>query len=115
MFCVRRRRMGSCYQNFKKIMTLNKINALCCVVVMFFASCGLKDQADQLKALENCTYEIASADSVYLAGADVTSLLNSQGLDLFQAPQIAFAYFQKSMPVKGVLNVKISNKGAEDA
>lgn len=79
------------------------------------AACGVKEQADQLKAFEKCTYELVSADSVYVAGTDVTKLISSKGLNLQQAPRIAFAYFQQKIPVKGILHLKIVNPGAEEA
>lgn len=85
------------------------------LTLLFFCGCGLKDQADQLKALENCSYAIESADSVYLARTDITDLVNNRGFDFLQAPQLALAYLQKSVPLNGILNVKITNNGQEEA
>jgi len=83
--------------------------------VILITACGVKEQADQLKAFEKCTYELVSADSVYVAGTDVTKLISSKGLNLQQAPKIAFAYFQQKIPVKGILRLKVMNPGTEEA
>ncbi|MEJ6980193.1 hypothetical protein WG906_07010 [Pedobacter sp. P351] len=82
---------------------------------ILFTACGVKDQADQLQALEKCTYEIISADSVYIAGTEVNNLITSEGLNLLQAPQLAFAYLRQRIPVKAILQVKITNPGNQTA
>lgn len=84
-------------------------------IVFFITACGIKEQADQLKAFEKCTYELVSADSVYVAGTDVKKLISGKGLNLQQAPKIAFAYFQQKIPVKGTLQLKVVNPGNEEA
>ncbi|MFD2163619.1 hypothetical protein ACFSJU_14510 [Paradesertivirga mongoliensis] len=84
-------------------------------MAVIFTSCEVKEQADKLKALESCTYEIVSADSVYIAGTDARQLLQNGGLNIFQAPQLAFAYMQQKMPVKAKLQLKVTNNGTEEA
>lgn len=88
---------------------------LALIASVVFVSCGVKEQADQLQALEKCTYEIVSADSVYVAGTDVSRLITKEGLNLFRAPQLAFAYMQQRIPVEGILQVKITNPGSAEA
>lgn len=85
------------------------------IAALIISSCGVKEQAEQLKALENCSYEIVSADSVFIAGTEVSTLMANGGLNLLTAPQIAFSYLQQKMPVKGVVNLKITNSGTEEA
>jgi LEA14-like dessication related protein len=79
------------------------------------AACGIKEQAEELQALQKCTYEIVSADSVYIAGTNISQLISNQGLNLLQAPRVAFAYMQQKMPVSGILQLKIINPGTEEA
>ena len=79
------------------------------------SSCEVKEQAEQLKALEVCTYEIESVDSAYLANVDLNQLINGGGFNFLKAPQIAFAYLNQKMPLKGIVNLKIINPGQEDA
>ena len=88
---------------------------LALITAALFTACGVKEQADQLQALQKCTYEIVSADSVYVGGTDVSKLITNEGLNLLQAPQLAFAYMQQRVPVKGILRVKITNPGSEEA
>jgi hypothetical protein len=85
------------------------------ITLILFNSCQVKEQADQLKALENCTYGIVSADSVYIAGTDARNLVANGGLNLLQAPQLAFAYMQQKMPVKATLQLQVTNNGTEEA
>lgn len=82
---------------------------------LLFTACGVKEQADQLQALEKCTYEIVSADSIYIAGTDASQLISNQGLNLYHAPQLAFAYLQQKLPLKGILQLQITNPGTEEA
>ena len=84
-------------------------------VLVFFAGCGIKEQADQLQALEKCTYEIVAADSVYVAGTNVNKLIENGRLNLLEAPRIAFAYLSQQIPVKAILQFKITNEGPEEA
>lgn len=92
-----------------------KNHLLICCLAIFFSSCEVKEQADKLKALEQCTYEIVSADSVYIAGTDASQLLSNGGLNLLQAPQLAFAYIQQKMPVKAILQLRVTNNGTQEA
>src|SRR5690606_33847948 len=82
---------------------------------LFLQSCRINQQFDELKALENCTYKIVSADSVYLAGVDVSRIIDSEGVNFSGAPQLAFALLQKRVPFQARLNFEISNPGKTPA
>lgn len=82
---------------------------------IFLQSCGIKDQAEQLKALENCTFSISSADSIYLADTDVSRLVRSGGLNLAATPRLMMAFMQQKVPLKARINVQIQNPGDADA
>ena len=84
-------------------------------VIFAVSACGIKEQADQLQALKNCTYEVTSADSVYLANVEVAKLVSKDGFELLSVPQLAIAYMQKRMPFKGVVQLKITNPGNKEA
>ena len=88
---------------------------LALIATVLFAACGVKEQADQLQALEKCTYEVVAADSVYIADTEASKLITSEGLNLFRTPQLAFAYLQQRVPVEGILQVKITNPGTQEA
>lgn len=82
---------------------------------MFLAGCGLNKQARQIEALEKCTYEITSADSIYLAGRDVTKLVKNRTLELRNVPELALALFRKNIPLKARVNLTITNPTATEA
>lgn len=79
------------------------------------ASCGLNKQARQIEALEKCTYEISSADSVYVAGRDVSQMLKNRTLELRNVPELALALFRKNIPLKARVNLKIDNPTSTEA
>lgn len=92
-----------------------KTSIIFCSILFLLSSCEVKEQAEQLKALEVCTYEIESVDSAYLANVDLNQLVTGGGFNLLKAPQIAFAYLNQKMPLRGIVNLKIINPGQEDA
>ena len=83
--------------------------------IIALSACGVKEQADQLQALEQCSYEIVDADSVYIGGVEAARLVDNGRLNLLEAPRIAFAFMQQKIPVRGILQLKITNPGKQDA
>jgi len=76
----------------------------------FFAfSCTIDKQAKALRALEKCRYEFVSADSVFLAGADINKLVANGRVDVSQLPGVALGFLSRDIPLSGVLNVRITN------
>ncbi|MEJ7779803.1 MAG: hypothetical protein WKF68_09435 [Daejeonella sp.] len=89
--------------------------AIILLVAIFFAGCGLNKQARQIEALEKCTYEISSADSIYLAGRDVSKLIKRRSFELSNMPELALALFRKNIPLKARVNLTITNPTANAA
>ena len=89
------------------------------VLILLFAvllsGCGLNKQARQIEALEKCTYDISSADSIYLAGRDVSKLVKSRTLELRNVPELALALFRKNIPLKARVNLTINNPTSTEA
>lgn len=85
------------------------------VIVFALAGCGLNKQARQIEALEKCTYEISSADSIYLAGKDISKLVKNRTFNMSDAPELALALFRKNIPFKARVNLKISNPSSNQA
>lgn len=83
--------------------------------ITIFSSCEIKEQADELRAMEKCTYEVVSADSVSIAGRDVSRFVKNGKLNLMEAPSLALAFFQQKVPLNGILNLKITNPGNKEA
>lgn len=85
------------------------------IVALIFAGCGINKQAKQLQTLEDCIYEIRSADSVYVAGRDVSRMIRNNSINLSSMPEFAWAYLQKDVPLKARINLKITNPTNQDA
>lgn len=79
------------------------------------SSCNLNKQAKQVNAFEKCTYEITSADSVYVAGKDVNKLIKNNNIDLNNMPELAIAYMRQNIPFKAKLNLQIKNPTTDKA
>jgi LEA14-like dessication related protein len=90
------------------------------IIGLFFLSivilsCGINKQAQQLQTLEDCKYEIRSADSIYVAGRDLSKMINNKTINLSSMPEFAWAYLRKDVPLKARINMKISNPTKEEA
>lgn len=80
---------------------------------MVILGCGINKQAQQLQTLEDCKYEIRSADSIFVAGKDVSRMINSKKINLSNMPEFAWAYLRKDVPLKARINLKIMNPTKE--
>lgn len=87
---------------------------------IFFAlfaisSCGVSQQTKSIKALEKCSYEIYSADSIFLGDQDVLALLenrkNISVQDIIQSNLggLAFSFLTGELPLIADLQLKIHN------
>ncbi|WP_134089352.1 LEA type 2 family protein [Olivibacter sp. XZL3] len=79
------------------------------MLLLVFMACGVNQQAKQIKALEQCKYEVKSVDSVFLAGTDVVQLLRSGNIDTRSMGGVAMGMLRKEIPLKGILKLKITN------
>ena len=89
--------------------------SLILLLTVSLAGCGLNKQARQIEALEKCTYEISSADSIYLAGRDVSQMVKNRTLELRNVPELALALFRKNIPLKARVNLTINNPTSSEA
>jgi hypothetical protein len=93
---------------------MNKTLALCFVAITLF-SCGVNKQAQQMKALEKCTYVIASANQITVAGTDIQKVINQGGQNLGSLSGLALGLFRKNVPLKANLNLEITNPTGNEA
>ncbi|MFP5079630.1 hypothetical protein [Pedobacter sp. JCM 36344] len=90
-------------------------------VVMFFllviavSGCGINKQAQQIKALEKCTYRITSANEITIGGTDVKKLFAGQEFNLASLPGLAFGLLRQDVPLKARLNLEVKNPSGNDA
>jgi len=87
------------------------------ILVLFLTatlfSCGVNRQAQQIKALEDCTYKIRNVQQITLAGTDVANLINQQNLSLASLPGVALGLLRKDIPLRANLNLEISNPSSK--
>lgn len=95
-------------------MLFKKLIWLSCLAVIL-SSCGINKQAKQLQTLEDCIYEIRSADSIYVAGKDISKMISNNAINIGSMPEFAWAYLQKDIPLKARINLKIKNPTQQDA
>jgi hypothetical protein len=87
---------------------MNKLLSICLLAVTLW-SCGINKQTQQIKALEKCTYKIASADQITIAGTDVRSILEKENINLGSLPGLALGVLRKDIPMRAKLNLEITN------
>ncbi|MCE7066436.1 hypothetical protein [Dyadobacter sp. CY326] len=86
------------------------------VVIMIIAgalsSCGVGRQVADAKTFGDCKYDIASVDSVYLAGIDIREFKNLRSFsdfDLAKYPGLAMGLLRKNVPLDLRVNIDITN------
>jgi hypothetical protein len=85
------------------------------ILVIAASGCGINKQAQQMKALEKCTYRIISADEISVGGTDVKKLFAGEDLNMASLPGIAFGLLRKDVPLKARLNLEVKNPTTEGA
>lgn len=88
---------------------------LLCLAAFMIQGCAINKQAQQIKALEKCTYRITSADNISLAGTDVKKILDGQNINLSSLPGLAFGLLRKDIPLRAKLNLEIKNPTSNGA
>lgn len=76
------------------------------------SGCGVGKQVSEAKTFAECKYNIASVDSVYLAGMNIREFRNIKSLndlDLAKYPGIAVALLRKNVPLDLRVNLDITN------
>ncbi|WP_432708620.1 hypothetical protein [Pedobacter sp.] len=90
---------------------MNKVFSICLLAVTLWG-CGINKQTQQIKALEKCTYRIASANQISIAGTDVRSILEKDNINLGSLPGLALGVLRKDIPMRAKINLEISNPTA---
>ncbi len=83
-------------------------------LLLFICGCtGLNKQMNQIKALEDCKYEISSADSIYVANVNMKDLIGKEEIDITKMPRLALALLRQNVPMKARVNLTISNPSSK--
>ncbi|RNL54194.1 hypothetical protein [Pedobacter jejuensis] len=89
-----------------------KKTLLLCLLTISIFSCGINKQAQQIKALEDCTYKIKNVNQITLAGTDLKRLIDQQDFNLASLPGVALGLLRKDIPLRANLNLEITNPSA---
>lgn len=76
---------------------------------LLFSRCSRNGQLSQAKALGNCRYTIASADSIYLAGIDVRQLRKIEDINPARYPRLATGLLTRNVPLDARVSIDITN------
>ncbi|QJW88851.1 hypothetical protein HNV11_05370 [Spirosoma taeanense] len=76
---------------------------------LLFSQCGVNKQLSQAKALGDCRYSIASADSVYLAGVDIRQFRKLEDINPARFPRLAAGLLTRNVPLDARINLEITN------
>jgi hypothetical protein len=79
-------------------------------ITVIASGCGV---SRKISLLEQCRYDIKSADSVYVAGRDITRQFKTGNFDLGSIPELAIGLLRKDIPLRARLNLAIENPGAK--
>jgi hypothetical protein len=96
-------------------MKLTKHVLLLVILSVFATACGINKQTRELKALEDCKYNISSADSVYIAGIALKDFTTTKDFNLAKFPNVALGLLRKNIPIEGNINLQIINPTAKRA
>lgn len=89
-----------------------KKKLLLCLLTISIFGCGINKQAQQIKALEACTYKIKNLNQITLAGTDLKRLIDQQDFNLASLPGVALGLLRKDIPLRANLNLEITNPSA---
>ncbi len=76
------------------------------------SGCGVGRQVSDAKTFGECKYDLASVDSVYIAGIDIREFKNIksfQDIDFARYPRVALAFLRKDVPLDLRVNLDITN------
>lgn len=83
--------------------------ALCLTLPFLMSQCAVNKQISQAKTLGDCRYNLASADSIYLAGIDVRELRNTKDFNPLKYPRLATGLLLRNVPLDIRLNLDVTN------
>ena len=77
--------------------------------------CGVSRQISEAKALGQCQYNLASADSIALAGYDIREFRSMEDINPIKYPRIATGLLTRNVPLNARINLDITNPTNKNA
>ena len=96
----------------KQIWVITILSITTIMAGALLIGCGVGRQVSEAKAFGDCKYDIASVDSVFLAGMDIREFRNIKSINdvnLAKYPGIAIALLRKNVPLDLRVNLDITN------
>jgi len=96
----------------KQIWLITIFTSAALSAAVLLTGCGVGKQVSEAKTFGECKYDLASVDSVYLAGMDIREFRNIKSMNdvnLAKYPGIALALLRKNVPLDLRVNVDITN------
>ncbi len=87
---------------------MKKIGIVCITLLTLFG-CGVNKQAQQIAALEKCTYRLISAEQITVGGTKIDNVVNMESLNISSLPGLALGLLTQNVPLKAKLNLEITN------
>ena len=85
------------------------------IFITVLSACGISRQTREIKAFEGCTFRVASAQKIIVAGTDVRKVINDGSFDLGTLPGLALGLLNKNIPLKANISLEITNPQQEVA
>ncbi|MBM3400775.1 MAG: hypothetical protein FJY21_00425 [Bacteroidetes bacterium] len=80
------------------------------LIALILSGCGV---SRKISLLEQCRYDIKSADSIYFFGRDLSQQIKTGGFDLGSLPELAIGVLRKDIPLRARINLGIDNPGSK--
>lgn len=80
-----------------------------CMTLFTLFGCGVNKQAQQIAALEKCTYKLLSAENITVGGTSIANITNMEDINLASLPGLALGLLRRDVPLKARLNLEIKN------
>lgn len=93
---------------------MKKILITCLTLVAIFG-CSVNKQAQQIAALEKCTYKLLSAENITVGGTSIADITNMENINLASLPGLALGLLRRDVPLKARLNLEIKNPTTSSA
>lgn len=79
------------------------------MLIMAVSSCGIMEQAKQMKTLTKCKFRLESVDNLILVGINVQAVQSIDDLGMIDAGKIMAAFLTGELPLSFILNIEAQN------
>jgi len=85
------------------------------LILIFFSSCGVLQQVNQVSTLAKCDFKLESVQNLTLAGINVQNISSLSDLKMLDATRLAAAVANQQFPLDFTLNIEAKNPNASAA